>query len=302
VPYNDRAAVGRITLCNTAGRAVTSGDVHDKPFVWTAVTDLPAPQGYEGSGRTALLYAFQPRPMIEPGNWSGQALVAASRYQDPAHPTIQATYLDDPLVAFTDSYTPQVNRLLQLRVYLGAPNHPVYNSRYAALDVQISTDGSTWTALDPGSALCSAGHATSVAAILNLPGARATAPLPSSVAGLASSPAASNSTPIPRVRPSADAGATTTAGGSGRPESPAAPAPLASGSRPGAGPPGAGPPGATPPSRPESRSTSAAPNGSNTGRLLALVLGLIALAAACAGTFLFRMRRNPKGQPPGGTG
>jgi hypothetical protein len=168
-PYSDPAAAGTITLCDAQGHAITSGSTSTAPFVWTAHSSFVPPPAYSKPGRTAFLLAYQPRQNVPAGSWSGGLLSAASRYDDAAHPTVQFTKLDDALNQFTSSYPPQWNGLIQLRMYYGAPDEPTYSLRYAASDLLVSSDGGTWTSLDPGpSSACDTGKATSVATILGV--------------------------------------------------------------------------------------------------------------------------------------
>src|SRR4051794_32365924 len=62
VPYDDPATVGYLGLCDKAGQPVDHGDIHDRPFVWSALASAAAPAGYDAEGRTATLFAYQPRP------------------------------------------------------------------------------------------------------------------------------------------------------------------------------------------------------------------------------------------------
>src|SRR5947209_20249174 len=80
VPYNDANAVGYIGLCDKAGNPIDHGKVSDQPFVWSAQASSPAPGDYAGEGRTATLFAYQPRPNRDPNEWSGSALNASARY------------------------------------------------------------------------------------------------------------------------------------------------------------------------------------------------------------------------------
>src|SRR5262245_7132006 len=97
VPYTDPQAVGRLTLCDVSLHPVTSGSVSAAPFVWRVVGATSAPALFDGKGRTATLYAYQPRPSVPPSQWSGQMLTSSSRYTNAAHPTAQATGGDTSL-------------------------------------------------------------------------------------------------------------------------------------------------------------------------------------------------------------
>ena len=77
-PYRDPASVGSIGLCDRSGHQVMHGSVTATPFAWRAVSSVAAPQGYGVDGRTATLLAYQPRKDVTAGEWSGDALTAAS--------------------------------------------------------------------------------------------------------------------------------------------------------------------------------------------------------------------------------
>jgi len=106
------------------------------------------------------LYAYQPRDGVSPGEWSGEMLTASARYSNPAHPMAQATAADSTLADFVDAYPPQWNGFVQLRIYLGAPDQPIFSATYAATDLQIS--GDTWTVVRGGSVPCNSGTAVSL--------------------------------------------------------------------------------------------------------------------------------------------
>jgi hypothetical protein len=158
-PYQDSAATGRLGLCDAKGRPVTSGSIKAAPFTWRAVGATAAPAAYAGAGRTATLYAFQPRPGAEPGSWSGRALTAPSSYSNPAHPMAAATKRDVPLSDFLAGYPARDSGYLQLRLYLGAPDRPEANRTYDALDIHVT--GSTWHAVGAAAVDCHSGTAVS---------------------------------------------------------------------------------------------------------------------------------------------
>jgi len=164
VPYSDAKVNGYLGLCDASGHAVHAGSLDDRPFVGTAVSSTAAPADYAGDGRTATLFAFQPRPGVAPGEWSGDALGASTRYTNPAHPIGKLVAADAPLREFVDSYPPRWNGLLQLRLYLGAPDQPPYTQTYAATDIRVS--GSRWEVVRGGDVACDVGQATSIAELL----------------------------------------------------------------------------------------------------------------------------------------
>lgn len=192
VPYTDPAVTGSIGLCDVHGQNVLSGKVTDKPFVWLAVGTSAAAGDYARSGRTAFLAAYQPRKGITPGEWSGYELAAASVYSNPAHPMSQATPLSAPLTDFLGRYSPQWDGLVQLRLVLGGSGRPPRTAAYDATDIRVT--GDTWRVVRGGTGPCSAGKATSTAALLRIPGALGT-PKPGAVA----SPPPVEGRPAPQV-------------------------------------------------------------------------------------------------------
>ncbi len=164
VPYTDRAVAGSIGLCNRAGRQVTSGSVSAKPFVWRAVSTTAAPSQYSKTGRTAILYAYQPQRGLTADEWSGAQLTASSRYSSPAHPMAAATARDGSLKNFVEEFKPKWDGLLQLRLYLGGQSEQLDTARYAALNIRVS--GNTWRAVGGTAVNCRAGTAESLETIV----------------------------------------------------------------------------------------------------------------------------------------
>jgi hypothetical protein len=174
LPYTDPGQAGWLTLCNQANLPITQGSLTTKPFVWRVVSSVPTPAAYRIKGTTAQLFAYQPRPYTPAGAWSGLDLAAASVYSNPAHPMAQFTPIDEPLNYMTQSFPPIWDSLIELRLYLGAPDRPEYEASYAAADLQIK--GNTWTLVSGGNDSCTSGTAVSREVILGLPGARAKPP------------------------------------------------------------------------------------------------------------------------------
>ena len=179
VPYTDPAVTGSIGLCDVGGHNITSGNVHDTPFVWLAVGSTAADSRYAAPGRTAFLSAFQPRKGIDPGLWSGYVLGPSSRYTNPQHPMSQATPISSPLQDFLGRYAPSWDGLVQLRLLLGGSNRSPQTGAYDATDLRIT--GDTWQVVRGGTGPCRAGTAVSNAVLLNLPGAKGM-PKPGAVA------------------------------------------------------------------------------------------------------------------------
>jgi hypothetical protein len=164
VPWTDTSVTGFIGLCNSAGQPVDQGSLATAPFVSRAVSSVAAPSPYGEAGRTATLYAFQPRQDTAPGQWSGDMLTASTRYSNPAHPTAQATGGDLSLAGFVSEFPPTWGGLIQLRLYLGAPGQPAQTLSYAATTIKVT--GSTWTVVSGGNTSCTTGNATSIESIL----------------------------------------------------------------------------------------------------------------------------------------
>jgi hypothetical protein len=163
IPFTDPNATGLIGFCDQSGHAVTSGKLRDAPFVWTAVSNTKAPDGYASPKGRATLLAFQPIQYVDPGDWSGKQLTAASQFTNSAHPMSQATALDPPMLSFTGAYPPRWGGLVQIRMYFSAPDQPQSTSTYPAAVLRIS--GDSWTVVEGGNADCSAGKATSIESV-----------------------------------------------------------------------------------------------------------------------------------------
>ncbi len=211
VPYTDTRVIGYIGLCDASGQAVTSGSTATLPFVAKAVNSSAAPNGYNGKGSTATLFAYQPRQGVDPGNWSGEQLTGSSQFTNPAHPATVSTLLDSSLADFVSDFPPKWDGLIQLRMYLGAPEQSAYSAKYDATDIQVS--GSSWKVVQGGASLCAAGSATSNenalipqslasasasaahAAALASASANATATASAAGSGSSTAPASADSTP-----------------------------------------------------------------------------------------------------------
>jgi hypothetical protein len=168
VPYTDAAATGFVGLCDRHGHPVTAGSINTAPFVWRAVGSSAATGAYAGTGRTATLYAFQPRSGVDPAGWSGQQLTASSSYSNTAHPMAQATAKDINLAEFLAAYHALDAGVVELRLYLGAPNQPLATQSYDATDIKVS--GSSWHVLRGGTVGCTDGTAVSLETRVGLAG------------------------------------------------------------------------------------------------------------------------------------
>jgi len=164
LPYTDPSAVGYIGLCDKSGHQITHGSTTTTPLAARAVSSQSAKAPYNEAGRTATLYAYQPRQGLPAGDWSGDELTASSRYTNPAHPMTAATSGDDSLQDFIAEFHPMWDGLLQIRMYLGAPEHPIYSLTYPALNVRVT--GKTWHQIGGGAVDCSSGQSESIETIL----------------------------------------------------------------------------------------------------------------------------------------
>jgi hypothetical protein len=163
-PYTDPSVKGYLGLCNSGGQQITHGSIATKPFAWRVVSSQPAQSPYNSAGRTATLYAYQPRAGIPAGEWSGDALTASARYSNSANPMAAATTRDDSLQDFIAEFRPVWDGMLQIRMYLGAPDEPTYSLTYPAIDIAVT--GSTWHAVDGGRVSCTGGKAESIETML----------------------------------------------------------------------------------------------------------------------------------------
>jgi hypothetical protein len=167
LPYTDANATGGITLCDAHGQAITSGPVGGS-LAATAVGGSAAVAPFNGDHRSAILTAYQPRKGIDPGNWSGQLLTGASQYTNPKNPMVEILPRDTTLEGFITAYPAQWDGLVQLRVYLKAPNQGSKQDTYAATTLKVI--GSTWQQVGAtAGGVCKTGTAKSIVRILGLP-------------------------------------------------------------------------------------------------------------------------------------
>lgn len=157
VPFKDPNVRGFIGLCDRAGNPMKSGSLQDVPFVWTAVSSTSAPAGYEHG--KATLYAMQPRQQADPSQWWGRQITSSSSFTNPAHPIVQSTNVDSPLLWFVQAYPSQWDGLVQLRIYYSGINLPVEYSTYPATVLRVS--GNTWSVVSGGAVACNVGKGTS---------------------------------------------------------------------------------------------------------------------------------------------
>jgi hypothetical protein len=260
LPYTDANATGGITLCDAHGKAITSGPVGSS-LAATVVGGSAAVAPFNGDHRSAILTAYQPRKGIDPGNWSGQSMTGLSQYTNPKNPMAEILPRDYTLQGFLTAYPAQWDGLVQLRIYLKAPNQGTKNDTYAATTLKVT--GSAWQQVGAAAGdVCKTGTATSIARILGLP-----------IAAPTSRPAGSGSTAPPGASSSSRPGA----GGST-----SAPSAAASNADPSA----AQASGAL------AKAKLAGASTANGGGLLTWVLLAALLAVAAALVWLWSRRRN----------
>jgi len=153
LPYSDSNAKGFIGLCDKAGQPISHGNVNDSPFAWQAVSSAPAPAPYNGAGRTATLYAYQPRKGQQADQWPGYQMTASANYADPAHPTAVGAAEDGAqLKEFVHGFPPAWDGLVELRMYMGVPRQPLYRDSYPATDIRVK--GDVWSLVRGGTVSC----------------------------------------------------------------------------------------------------------------------------------------------------
>jgi hypothetical protein len=161
IPFTDPNAHGSIGFCDSAAHEVTSGDIGAAPFTAYAVSSAPAPAGYgtDKQGRAAL-YAYQPIQYLDPGNWSGKQMSAASIFTNSRYPKSAQTVVDPALVDFTSAFPPHWDGLVQFRMFFSAPYRAPYASTYPTAVVKVA--GNRWSLIQGGGVPCNSGKSTSV--------------------------------------------------------------------------------------------------------------------------------------------
>jgi len=205
LPYTDTNATGGITLCDAHGQTIMRGPVGGS-LAAAVVGGSAAVAPFNGDHRSAILTAYQPRKGIDPGNWSGQLLTGASLYTNPKNPMVEILPRDTSLEGFITAYPARWDGLVQLRVYLKAPNQGAKQDTYAATTLKVT--GSTWQQVGAVAGdVCKTGTAKSIARILGLPTAAPSVEPSSSrspgraAASSSSRPGAKPSTSTPSVHP-----------------------------------------------------------------------------------------------------
>ncbi len=226
----DPAAHGYIGLCDEAGNNVTGGSIDSKPFVWKAVASQAPPAAYQGTGENAILNIYQPRPGVQPAEWSGNSLTAASFYKGKVA-TVQSTYADSSLKEFMQLFPPMMDGLYELRMYFGKASYGLYSATYPATTIRVS--GDRWQLVSGGAVKCGSAKAVSNEQLTGVVSKKMTTPRKPSpaetVRGSSSSPLHPASAPSTSGSASAVTGGVphTSGAGSSTPGNPAAGDPAA---------------------------------------------------------------------------
>ncbi|HEX3335919.1 MAG TPA: hypothetical protein VHS54_05610 [Jatrophihabitans sp.] len=200
IPFSDPNATGTIGFCDRSGHEVTSGKIGAAPFAWTAVSSDPAPAGFAAPKGRASLFVYQPIRYVDPGDWSGKQLTAASKFTNTAHPMAQGTVLDPALVDFVSVFPPHWNGIVQLRMFFSAPDSAQHTGAYPAAVVQVK--GDNWTLMSGGHPACGAGRSVSVETI-SLPKSAFTVKTPRATPGVTAPSGASASGSSKETSPAA---------------------------------------------------------------------------------------------------
>lgn len=271
VPYSDPNATGVIGFCDAHGNAIDHGSISDQPFVWLAVSSSPTPREFNYPGKTATLYAFQPRQGEDPGIWSGEQLTAASYYTNGAHPMVEASSDAESIKQFLASYPATWDGLVQIRMFLGSPDNGIHTDTYPATDIRVQ--GDTWTVVHGGTVSCTAGYA---------------------ISSMNGDPPSSTATSSPAPAP----GSASTPPSSGGPTASgqASPGASVSGRTPGSGgtATGTNAPSSSGVSSPVRAAPVVANSPSSSGPLLAVLIAALALIGA--GILVWRIRRPKSGK------
>jgi hypothetical protein len=161
-PYHDERVTAALGLCDSAGNQIREGSLVAHPFVTLAIATQPGPAEYAGEGRTATLFAYQPRKGTEPGEWSGEQLTSSTKYADATHPTSKAEAADESLADYLDTYPARWDGWVQLRMLLSAPGTPALTDSYAAADIHVDTAHGRWEQVGAPDVACAPAAAQAV--------------------------------------------------------------------------------------------------------------------------------------------
>jgi cobalamin biosynthesis Mg chelatase CobN len=127
-------------------------------------------------------------------------MTAMSQYTNPKNPMVEILPRDNTLQGLLTAYPAQWDGLVQLRIYLKAPNQGVKNDTYAATSLKVT--GSTWQQVGAAAGgVCKTGTAVSITRVLGLP-----------TAAPSTKPSGSEPTGPSSSRPSARASTSTSSG------------------------------------------------------------------------------------------
>jgi hypothetical protein len=143
VPFKDPGSIGSLGFCDKSNQPVTSGSIFDKPFVWKAVSDTPAPATHASKRGKATLYAFSPIENVAPGDWSPYQMTGSSTYTNKTYPMTAGTYGDPPLEYQVTAFPPVWDHLVQIRLTLTDLGQQALITKYPTAVIKVS--GTTWT-------------------------------------------------------------------------------------------------------------------------------------------------------------
>lgn len=213
LPFKDPNSVGLIGFCNADNKPVTEGSIRDVPFVVKAVSNTPAGKAYAVNGRKAALYATSPNKQLDPSLWSPYQMTPSTFYSNAKKPMAAAGYGEPPLEYHVTGAPPTLDNLVQLRMYLSAPNTTPYIQKYPTAVVRIEGDRWVMVAGDRNPD-CTAGTAKNINQVLGK--GEPSAP-PTWAANAAAKPGGGSSSPA-SAEPSGNGSSTdpsTTGGGAG---------------------------------------------------------------------------------------
>jgi hypothetical protein len=155
----DASSVGGLIFYNAAGHAVTSGSTKDSPIA----AYVEGAKVIRSGDTTATLEGYLPVSGEDPGQWSGEALSASTKYPNSGAPgalgsaglPVATGAAGDLSVADLASNFPTTSKagytnVYQIRLVTSGPQESV-TPQYDSADIAIS--GSTWSVVFDGSAV-----------------------------------------------------------------------------------------------------------------------------------------------------
>jgi len=153
VPYDDPQSGGLITLCSEDGKAVTEGNVDDRPWADIVLGETAVPSELDANGAVATLFAYQPREGIAASEFSGTPLTAAARLAGPDQAAARLTEDVWTIADFVSAFPADYDGYVQLRLYLGTPETGTLSEDpYDTADLRV--DGDRWELVRGGTASC----------------------------------------------------------------------------------------------------------------------------------------------------